>query len=187
MTIGDSFPSTLLQARAGDARAITAIYKDMAPIVIGYLRANRVASPEDVAADVFVSMVQSMPTFDGTEDQFRSWLLTIAHRRMVDTFRRDARRREDAMDPAELPDPEQLGPGTDVRVAARLDGQAALAAIDQLTPDQRQVLLLRVLADLSISEISRTVGKPETAVKALLHRATATLKRRLADQRGEAQ
>jgi RNA polymerase sigma-70 factor (ECF subfamily) len=54
-------------------------------------------------------------------------------------------------------------------------------AVDDLTPDQRSVLLLRVLADLQIADIARIVGKGEPAVKALLRRAVATMGRRLGD------
>ena len=54
--------------------------------------------------------------------------------------------------------------------------------LDTLTPDQRQVLALRVVADLSLEQVAELVGKPVGAVKSLQHRALATLRRTISDQ-----
>jgi RNA polymerase sigma factor (sigma-70 family) len=177
MTIGSSFPEVLNAARRGDERAMTRLYRDVAPLVLGYLRANHVREAEDVAGEVFVSMVQSLGRFEGGERQFHSWLLTIAHRRMVDHVRR-ARVRPEHPVPAEGIEI-GLAPvaGADEEGIDGVEAAHLLAAVDALTPDQRQVVLLRALADLTVTEIARVVGKPETAVKALLRRAVARLSR----------
>jgi RNA polymerase sigma factor (sigma-70 family) len=177
MTIGDSFPEVLAAARRGDERATARLYRDVAPLVLGYLRANRVREAEDVAGEVFVSMVRNLRRFSGDERQFHSWLLTIAHRRMVDDLRRSLVRPED---PAPLEGMEAGLPsvaGAEEAVVDHLGTAQLLRAIDGLTPDQRQVVMLRALADLTVPEIARVVGKPETAVKALLRRAVARLSR----------
>ena len=75
--------------------------------------------------------------------------------------------------------------GTDTEAMARLRSLGIIDAIDALTPDQRAVLLLRALADLPVRDIAEIVGKPESAVKALLRRAVASLARTL-DERGQA-
>jgi RNA polymerase sigma-70 factor (ECF subfamily) len=62
---------------------------------------------------------------------------------------------------------------------ASLRARGVLAAIDQLTPDQRSALMLRILADLPVAQIAGILDKPESAVKALLRRATATMGRLL--------
>jgi RNA polymerase sigma factor (sigma-70 family) len=177
MTIGVSFPEVLHAARRGDERAMARLYRDVAPLVLGYLRANRVRDAEDVAGDVFVSMVRSLGRFEGGERQFHSWLLTIAHRRLVDHLRRSIVRPEHPV-PAEgieagLP----TVAGADEAGIGGVETAHLLAAVDALTPDQRQVVLLRALADLTVPEIASVVGKPETAVKALLRRAVARLSR----------
>src|SRR3954453_1604376 len=167
MTIGPSFPDVLAAARRGDERATARLYRDVAPLVLGYLRANRVRDAEDVAGDAFVSMGRSLARFTGDERQFHSWLLTIAHRRMVDHVRRLQVRpeRPTADDSLEAGLPAVRG--ADELSMNELEAARLLAAVDALTPDQRAVVLLRALADLTVPEIARVVGKPETAVKAL--------------------
>jgi RNA polymerase sigma factor (sigma-70 family) len=179
--IGPTFAQTLATAQAGDHDAIETIYRDVAPLVIGYLRSIGAIDPEDVASDVFVSMLRGLSSFSGDEQHFRSWLLTIAHRRLTDALRRSGRRPED---PAELDVVAgHVGSSQDVESEAldRLRIHGVLDALDRLTPDQRAALMLRVLADQSLSEISAILGKPQTAVKALLRRGTAALDRQLAE------
>ena len=183
--IGDEFPQVLTAAQAGDARAIETIYRDTSGLVIGYLRANGAREPEDLASEVFIAVLSGIGRFEGTETKFRSWLLTIAHRRLVDGFRRTSRRKEDPVPTDELG--ERIIDLTDgeSEAMARLRSLGILDAIDQLTPDQRAVLLLRALADLPVRDIAEIVGKPESAVKALLRRAVAALARVLDEQRSE--
>src|SRR5215831_6321643 len=95
MVIGTNFAQTLVSAQDGDHAAIEAIYRDVAPLVVGYLRSVGSHDPEDVASEVFVSMLRGISSFSGDEQHFRSWLLTIAHRRMTDSIRRSGRRPED--------------------------------------------------------------------------------------------
>ncbi len=181
MTIGETFPQVLAAAQAGDHAALERIYRDTVPLVLGYLRSNGAREPEDVTSDVFVSMVSNLRSFSGDERQFRSWLLTIAHRRMVDSLRRDGRRREEPVPVDELGNRMILLTDGESEAMSRLRSLGVIEAIDQLTEGQRAVLMLRVLADLEVKEIARIVGKPETAVKALLRRALASLERVLAE------
>lgn len=184
MTIGERFDDIIAAAGRGDREAMAALYEDTVPIVRGYFLAQRAHDVDDLTSDVYVSMMRTIDRFQGDEHRFRSWLLTIAHRRLVDRYRRDARR---------LEEPAVFGEdGLDVVVPldaseeamARLHASGLLDAIDELTPDQRSVLLLRALADLPIRDIAEVVDKPETAVKALLRRAVASLERVMVD-RGE--
>jgi RNA polymerase sigma factor (sigma-70 family) len=178
--IGDDFDAVLVEAKAQQPSAVERLYRSTAPIVLGYLRSNRVADPEDVTSDVFVSMLRGIDGFTGDERAFRSWLLTIAHHRMVDAVRKSQRTREDPA-PFETLVAESVD-SVDGEAGAlhRLESHGVLAAMESLTEDQRAALMLRVLADLSVSEISKALGKPETAVKALLRRGFASLRRALA-------
>ncbi len=60
-----------------------------------------------------------------------------------------------------------------------LSDQRLRVLLDGLSPDQRDVLLLRIVADLSIEDVAATLGKRRGAVKSLQHRALATLRRQL--------
>jgi RNA polymerase sigma-70 factor (ECF subfamily) len=177
--IGEAFAAVIEDARRGDRAAIEALYRDLAPLVLGYLRGNRCPDADDAAAEAMVAVITGLSGFQGDERQFRSWALTIAHRRLVDQHRRSMRRPELlSAEPLPAAAPGSSADGED-EAMQRLRVAGILDAIDQLTPDQRAVLMLRALADLPIREIAEVTGKPETAVKALLRRATASVRRRL--------
>lgn len=153
------------------------LYGELAPAVAGYLRVQRAAEPEDLTNEVFLGVFRGLGTFQGTETQFRSWVFTIAHRRLQDERRRLARRPVlTAMDA------EMSAPGGDVEQEAldSLGQQWVLAMSEQLSADQRTVLLLRTVADLTAEEVARITGKRVGAVRALQRRALETLRRNLA-------
>jgi RNA polymerase sigma-70 factor (ECF subfamily) len=144
--------------------------------VAGYLRAHGAAEPEDLVGEVFLHVVRGLERFEGGEHEFRAWVFTIAHRRLVDELRRRSRRPV-APAPADVVE-HAAGAGGDVRedAAAALEEQAVRAAIGELPGDQRAVLLLRLLGDMTIEEIARAVGKRPGAVKALQRRALTRLR-----------
>jgi len=178
--IGNEFPAVLAAAKAGGDEALERLYRSCVPIVRGYLRSNLVRDADDVTSEVFVSMLRRLGTFDGDERSFRSWLLTIAHHRMIDAVRSRQRRSEDPTDPQVAWDHTDELLDTERSALDRLERRGLLAAIDQLTPDQRATLMLRVLADLTVPEIAVVLQKPESALKALLRRGIASLRRTLA-------
>lgn len=171
----------LAAAAAGQAWALDAIYREFAPAVLGYLRAHGAGEPEDVGSEVFVAVVRGLPRFRGNERDFRSWIFAITHRRLLDERRGRARRRDDPADPSELTHHhEQVRVGdVEEEALAHLGVGWALRALATLTPPQRDVLLLRVLADLSVEETARILGKRKGAVKTLHHRAIQALARHL--------
>jgi RNA polymerase sigma factor (sigma-70 family) len=179
--IGEQFPDVLRAAQSGDEEALARLYIDCSPRVLGFLRTQGIADHEDVASEVFVSVVRNLGNFSGDEDDFRGWVFTIAQRRLIDERRRRGRRPEEPLEAGDLA--AALGPGPTVEGEAmeRLRTSGLLEAIEQLTPDQRAVIYLRAVADLSVPDIARALEKPETAVKALLRRAAATLSRRIAE------
>ncbi len=178
----DAFAETLAQASDGEPDAIASLYRDLSPLVLGYLRANGAESPEDLTADVFVSVMDAIDTFTGDEDHFRTWVLTIAYRRRVDDLRRQGRRREDSGLPVEVTETRTEAGDVEATAIARLRVGGVIEAMSQLTEEQQSVLMLRVLADLPIRDICRITGKSESAVKALLRRSFASLARNLAEQ-----
>jgi RNA polymerase sigma factor (sigma-70 family) len=171
-----STPETVEAARAGDPAALEALYRELAPAVLGFFRAQGMKEPEDLTSETFVGMVRGLRRFSGDERALRSWVFSIAHRRLIDERRRLARRPEELLDPARIPE----SPGGDVEeeAAARLGERWALDAVSRLTPDQRDVILLRVLADLSVHEVATMLGRSAGSVKSLQRRAVAALVRR---------
>jgi RNA polymerase sigma factor (sigma-70 family) len=179
------FADVLSAAKAGDDAGVAQLYREAVPRVLGYVRAQGVPDPDDVVSEVFVSMVRNLRTFDGDEDDFRGWLFTIAHRRVVDDRRRRGRRPEAPATLEVLDDEGGIGGDGESEALDRLRARGVLEVVDELTPDQRNVLLLRVLADLPIAEIAGIVGKGEPAVKALLRRGLASVERRMNNGEGE--
>jgi len=172
------FGETLSAARAGGDWAWTAIYSRFAPAALGYLRAQAAPDPDDLLAEVFLQVVRDLEGFRGDERDFRAWLFTIAHHRLLDDRRRRGRR------PA-YPAPAEAivaaGPVGDSEEEAleRLEAERVRRIIGRLAPDQRNVLLLRVLGDMTVEEVARTLGKRAGAVKALQRRGLAAIKKEI--------
>ncbi len=182
MSAGEAFDPLLRAAQAGSAWALERLYADLAPAVFGYLRAQGAPDADDLTNEVFERAFTRIGTFTGTEALFRSWVFTIAHHRLVDDRRRAARRPRS--DPARAVEAMAI-PGGDVEDEAlrRMSDERVRRLCDRLAPDQRDVLLLRVVGGLSIEQAAEALGKSPGAVKALQHRAVATL-RRLVEREG---
>ena len=169
------------RARAGDARGFDTLYRSLGGIVVGYLRGRGVGDPEDVANEVFVRAFRDIHTFQGDDERFRSWLFSIAHNAAIDDARR-RRRRVVETDLDAVPEP--AGGDVEADVIVRLAEERVHALLEQISPDQREVLLLRVVADLSVEETAAVVGKSYEAVKALQRRGLAALRRHLSRTEG---
>ncbi len=179
---GRQFVSLLAAAQAGSGWAFEQLFRTYAPKVSGYLRARGVAEPDELTNDVFVAVFRSLGRFEGDEAAFRSWLFTIARNRMVDERRQQARRVETV--PADVPGSIEVSGGdVEAEALANLGDEWAADVLAQLAPDQRDVLLLRIVADLTIDQIAHSLGKRPGAVKALQRRGLAAVKRIL-DRQG---
>lgn len=181
MGLGENFGSILQAARVRAEWAWAELYRDLAPAVLGYLRARGAADPEDLLGDVFLRVVRKLSSFSGDERQFRAWVLTIAHNRLLDDHRARTRRPLAAASHEVLA---QVGECRDAEqeAIAGLEADRVLRAVHRLSPDQQDVILLRLLGELSVEEVARAVGKRPGAVKALQRRGLAALKKELSRQ-----
>lgn len=164
-------------ARAGGGWAFGRLWEQLSPVVHAYVRGRGAADPDDTTSEVFLAAFTRIDRFQGDGRDFRAWLFTIAHHKAVDAVRRGARPRE--VPTGEALDLGPLAASAEDEALSRLGDQAALRLLGLLTPDQRSVLLLRVVGDLSLEETARVVGRPVGAVKALQHRALARLRREI--------
>lgn len=179
-------------ARAGGGWAFGRLWETLAPVVAAYLRARGVRDADDVTSEVFLAAFRGIARFDGDGAAFRSWLFTIAHHKGVDAVRRPASRDVlvDAVAALGTLDSVDADPGARTQPSAeeaaleRIAEADALRLLDGLTDDQRNVLLLRVVADLSLAETAEVLAKPVGAVKALQHRALARLRAHLSPSLG---
>ena len=132
-----------------------------------------------MASEVFVEAARRVRAFDGGGAAFAGWLFTIARHDLLDRARAQKRR---VVEP--VPDPPDLETSPDPAEAVldRLDASLVRVALDKLTDDQREVILLKFAAGLSNEETAEATGKPLGAVKSLQHRGLGALRRALEDE-----
>jgi RNA polymerase sigma factor (sigma-70 family) len=182
---GDAFPALLSAAQSGAAWAWQRLYEWLAPVVAGYLRVQGVHDVDDVTSEVFLGMVRGIDTFTGDESGFRSWVFVIAHRRLQDERRRAGRRPPPELHGDVLP----AGVDGDHGGDAEDDALRGLATArvhtlcERLAPDQRDVVLLRIVGDLTVDDVAAVLGKSPGAVKQLQRRGFGAL-RRMLEQEG---
>lgn len=177
MDLSGTFATLLMAAREGEAWACTEIWLRYSPHVAGYLRARGSREVEDLTSEVFLAVFAGLARFEGDEPQFRSFLFTIAHRRLVDELR--ARARAGAVESwTEDTDPRLVASAEEEALVGR--GTAELRKlINELAPDQRNVLLLRIFGDLTVDRVAEVLGKRPGAVKALQRRGLQAVRRRM--------
>ena len=164
------------RARAGDERGFDVLFRATGASVVGYLRSRNVSDPDGVANEVFLRAFRSIHTFTGDGARFRSWLFTIAHNAAIDDARRRRRRiNETSLDTSADP----AGGDVEDDVDASLAHDRVEALLDRLSPDQRDVIALRIIADLSVDQTAAVLDKSYEAVKALQRRGLASLRRAL--------
>jgi RNA polymerase sigma-70 factor (ECF subfamily) len=168
------------EARSGSVPAFERIYRELSPSVASYLRWNGVVDVESLANEVMAQVHRNLQRFTGDAAAFRSWVFTIAHHRMVDDRRAGGRRPTIA--DAEIQETTLIGNVED-EALDMLGDRRLRELLEGLSPDQRDVLLLRIIADLSLEDVAVALGKRRGAVKSLQHRALATLRRQLDRER----
>ncbi len=168
------FARTLEAARAGEEWALGVLWRAHQRALLAWLGTMGGGAGEDVASETWIDVARGLGGFSGDEAAFRAWLFTIARRRAVDHLRRQGRRPESAVADEHLA--ARAAP-TDVAEQAEssLALQRALSVLDQLSPDQREVILLCVLGGLRPAQVAPVLGKSEGAVRVLQHRALRRL------------
>lgn len=170
--IGESFPSVLADAQSGDEAAFTAIFRDLQPALLRYLRVMAQGAAEDVAAETWVAIVKALPDFRGEEEAFRGWVFTIARRRVIDWSRAVARQRTTSLDAGT---PEEGAPDTADIAVDNLATEEALKVLGELPGEQAEIIFLRVVVGLDVSAVAELVGKTPGAVRVAAHRGLRKL------------
>ena len=164
------------RVKDNEPHAFDELYQRYSPRVYGYLfqRLNGNAEEaEDLTADVFTKVFEKIDAFQPQGAPLSAWVFRIAHNRLIDSIRRKPRQ-------AQLPLEEapQLAAGP---VFGVVDQGVALEQIkgglSRLTPEQREVIVLRFLEGKSVAETAAIVGRNDDAVKKLQARGLASLRR----------
>jgi RNA polymerase sigma-70 factor (ECF subfamily) len=164
-------------ARAFDRQSLAEIYDQFSPAIYRY--AYRLLGSADLAeecvAETFSRFLHTLKRGMGPETHLKAYLYRVAHNWVTDSFRRQPL--------PELPlDPElHLNPEAEPShaVVVSMERERVRSALKLLTPDQRQVIALKFLEEMSNEEVAKVVEKPVGAVKALQHRGIQALRRML--------
>jgi RNA polymerase sigma factor (sigma-70 family) len=178
MPFGDDFPQILAAARLGSEWAWAALYRELAPVARGYLRARGAVEADDLLGESFLQVVRDLPRFEGDEREFRTWMFTIVHHRLLDARRREVRRPVRPTPEDALVRAGEVGDVEDEAMTGLTVAQVR-QLVGRLSAEQQDVLLLRLFGDLTVPEVAAIVRKRPGAVKALLRRGLASLRREI--------
>jgi len=181
------FAEVIAAARGGDERAITTLFEVTQPRLLRFLRSQEPRLADDLASEVWISVARGIHGFDGDEDGFRAWVFTIARRRIVDARRSALRRPLQAVHVDSNGDghPASSTESTERIALDALSGQQAVDLVSELLePDQAEVVLLRVLADLDCAQVAAIMGRTENWVRVTQHRALKRLSERVGSRLG---
>ena len=164
-------------AQAGEAWALRRLYDELSPRVMAYLRARGASEPEDLTSEVFLAVLPRLASVTGGAAGLRTFVFSVAHARLVDDLRKRSRRQPAA---PYLPEQDRrTSPSAEDEGLAGVQAERVRALLEQLVPDQRDVLVLRVLGDLTVEQVAETLGKSSGAVKQLQRRGLLALKKAL--------
>jgi len=174
MSLGDRFPQVLEAARGGEQWALTALYRELQPPLLAYLRSRCPRDAEDVAQETWIDVARALGRFVGGEPDFRRLVFVIGKRRTIDQMRRAS------AGPTEpLPDgsnPVSALGDAEQEAIERLSAEEAVAAVAAiLSPEHAEIVLLRVLGGFSAEEVAVIMGKKPSTVRSLQHRAIRRL------------
>jgi len=144
---------------------------------------------QDLTQEVFIKMYGSLKSYDSQRAAFMTWMTTITRNLLVDYFRKSKQERlTDSLDaaPSEHEDamplsdriPDKAAP-PDARVQSRETKEAVHRALQKLSPDLREAVILRDLQDMDYREIALVLKVPEGTVKSRINRGRAELARLL--------
>jgi len=173
-----TFDDVLDAARAHEPWAYHVVYDTLAGRVCGYFESRGMREAEDLTSEVFLRVFDKLAGFEGGEAAFRSWVFTIAYRLMVDEYRKSRRRPQHVELPVMMADA-LVGGDAELDSLAHLDRTWVNEILADLATDQRDVLTLRVVGDLTVDQVAAILGKSPGAVKALQRRAAASIRRAL--------
>ncbi|GAA6526894.1 RNA polymerase sigma factor [Intrasporangium sp. DVR] len=170
--------ATTTAAIGGDRDALERIYVALAPKVRGYFAVRGADDPDGLTNEVFVQVIRRISSTRGGWEGLRTLVFSVAHARLVDERR--ARARHPAQQPFDREDDDRTVASAEQVALANVAHEELLDLLEFLPNDQRSVILLRVLADLSISQTASVMAISEPGVKRLQSRGLRTLKELLA-------
>jgi len=183
--------SLLRRCAAGDAAAWEEIVQRYHRRIYNlcYRFAGSAHDAEDLTQDVFIKMYRTLDSYDLERGAFVTWVTTVTRNLLVDHFRRTkhdrvtesldatSQQEEDGRTLGEQLPNKMAAP--DAHVQTRAAGEAIHRALQKLSPELREAVILRDLQDLDYKEIAAVLKVPEGTVKSRINRGRAELARLL--------
>jgi RNA polymerase sigma-70 factor, ECF subfamily len=166
------------RAQAGDREALEELYLIHFDRIYSYLHVsvgNR-HDAEDLTTQTFLKMLESIGKFRWQSAPFSAWLFRIAHNLAMDHFRSTRRWQPEENVPEPEPDESTSAEAGALQAIGR---KSMLELIEELSPEQQQVLTLKFLFNFANAEAATILGKSEGAIKSLQHRALASLQKQI--------
>jgi RNA polymerase sigma-70 factor, ECF subfamily len=182
-----SFPRLLELGRARNPEALSLLYRRFLPVIYRFLHSHtgNTALAEDLTSDTFFAVMESLGTLRAQDELgFATWALGIARNKLAMHFRRVKSRPEVSIDLADMAEPATVAEEGDplLVLTARERWADVVAALNQLTPEQRETLWRRCLLGESAAAVAHAMGKPTNAIYGLQFRALAALAQRLQER-----
>lgn len=164
----------LIRAKKLDPTALQIIHQRFYGAVARYIqfKVGDATVAEDLIGEVFVKMVESLQRGKGWRDSPQGWIMGITRHLVADYYRQKSRRQEVQL-PENLTDGEENGPSHQAMLNERK--RILWGAIQHLTDEQRDVVLMRFMGGINIKNVAKAINKTPGAVKALQYRALRTL------------
>ncbi|MFI5780926.1 RNA polymerase sigma factor ShbA [Nocardia sp. NPDC051570] len=165
----------------GDRTAIAHVLEAIHPLVARYCRARvdlGVVSADDVVQEVCIAVLRALPRYRDEGKPFMSFVYGIAAHKVADAYRSAARTRTSPI--AEVPDLPSEDTGPEQRALQSESTERMNALLGTLPPQQREIIVLRIVAGLSAAETAAAVGGTAAAIRVTQHRAMAKLRARIA-------
>ncbi len=148
---------------------------------ICYRFTGKDSEAQDLTQEVFLRLFRTLKSFRAGEGSFTVWLSRMTRNLLIDNYRRTRADRVTDSIEDQLPMLEERAVGVGSRADGILAGREASemlqAALQRLSPELRETVILRDLEELEYKEIAETLGVPEGTVKSRLNRGRAELAR----------
>ncbi len=169
----DGFNEALARARSGDEAGFLQLWRELHPRLLRYLRVLSRDDADDAASETWLQVVRDLHRFDGGAEDFRCWMFTIGRHRAVDAARARVRVRDrlTAADVDSVADDHLV----ENQVLDYLSTRHAVTLVAELSRDQAEAVVLRIIAGLDTAAVACLLGKSPGAVRVALHRGLRAL------------
>lgn len=168
------------KAKAGNSEAFAQIYDAYVDRIYRYIyfRVSDDTLTEDLTSQVFLKAWESLDRYQAGSSPYLAWLYTIARNLVIDHYRT----KKETVNLEELVHISGNEPGPDDEVQSRFEMQEIREALQFLTDEQQQVLILRFISGLSTENVAAIMEKREGAIRALQMRALQTLSKHMTEK-----